>query len=68
MKFLFHLFICFFLTCQNLCINEAVQSLKSLALMNDCCLELQKPKKGLIIILFVTSSSSGNFTFYKTII
>lgn len=31
---------------QNLCVNEAVQNLKSLTLMNDRCLELQKSKKG----------------------
>ncbi|XP_077984674.1 ATP-dependent DNA helicase DDX11-like [Glandiceps talaboti] len=30
---------------QNLCINEAVRKLKSLSLMNDKCLEMQKNKK-----------------------
>lgn len=31
---------------QNLCVNETVQKLKSLTLINDRCLELQKSKKG----------------------
>ncbi|GAB1601699.1 ATP-dependent DNA helicase DDX11-like isoform X1 [Argonauta hians] len=31
---------------QNLCINDTVQRLKSLTLINDRCLELQKSKKG----------------------
>ncbi|XP_038055247.1 ATP-dependent DNA helicase DDX11-like [Patiria miniata] len=30
---------------QNLCINEAVKKLKSLSLINDRCLEMQKKKK-----------------------